>query len=29
VTRYNRVMQQLLGAMAATRELRDGVEAEL
>ncbi len=29
VTRYNRVMQQLLGAMAATRELRDNVEAEL
>ena len=28
VTRYNRVMQQLLGAMAATRELRDNVEAE-
>ena len=29
VTRYNRVMQQLLGAMAATTELRDNVEAEL
>lgn len=29
VTRYNRVMQQLLGAMAATRELRDNVDAEL
>jgi polysaccharide export outer membrane protein len=29
VTRYNRVMKQLLGAMAATRELRDNVEAEL
>ena len=29
VTRYNRVMQQLLGAMKATRELRDNVDAEL
>ena len=28
VTRYNRVMQQLLGAVEATRELRDNVEAE-